>query len=168
MSIGFKRDLVELLPRLRRFAYSLTGSKADADDIVQAACERALKNVDRFEPGTRMDSWMYRIVKNLWLDDRRRLKVRGHAVEPDLHSLSDGGLAARAPEDRLTLERVRAAMAALPEAQRAVLALIALEGLSYREAADVLDVPVGTVMSRLSRARDALHRQTEAVERKLA
>lgn len=161
MSDTFRRDLIALVPKLRRFALTLSGSRADADDLVQSACERALKNVDRFEPGSRMDSWMYRIVQNLWFDDRRRHAVRGRTVDPEDAGLSDGGLAARAPEDRLMLARVREAVATLPEAQRAVLALVAVEGLSYREAAATLDVPVGTVMSRLSRAREALHREMD-------
>lgn len=160
MTAAFQRELVQLVPRLRRFAYALSGSRADADDLVQAACERALRNADRFQPGTRMDSWMYRIVQNLWLDDRRRRGVRGHAVDPEAANLSDAGKAARTPEDRLMLEQVRVAMAALPEPQRAVLALVGLEGLSYRETAEVLEVPIGTVMSRLARARDALIAQT--------
>lgn len=159
----FQRDLVDLVPKLRRFAYALTGSRADADDLVQAACERALKNRDRFQAGTRMDSWMYRIVQNLWIDDRRRARVRGHQMDPDVARLSDDGKAARAPQDRLMLEVVRDVMAALPEPQRAVIALVALEGLSYRETAEVLEVPLGTVMSRLSRAREALHRRIGAV-----
>ena len=160
MSSAFKRELVRLVPALRRFAYTLTGSRADADDLVQAACERALKNEDRFHPGTRMDSWLYRIVQNLWLDDHRRRGVRGTLVDPEQAGLSDGGRASREPEDRLMLARVRAAMIRLPEPQRAVLALVAVEGLSYRETAEVLDVPVGTVMSRLSRAREALIQDT--------
>jgi RNA polymerase sigma-70 factor, ECF subfamily len=157
---AFKSDLVGLVPKLRRFAYGLTGSRAEADDLVQAACERALKNEASFRPGTRMDSWMYRIVQNLWLDDRRRHTVRGTAVDPETAGLSDGGRGSRLPEDRLLLAEVRAAMGRLPEAQRAVLALVAVEGLTYRETAEVLEVPIGTVMSRLARARDALIAQT--------
>lgn len=156
MSDSFRRDLVALVPKLRRFAYSLTGNMQDGDDLVQAACEKALRNADQFIPGTRMDSWMYRILQTLWIDDRRKAQRRGAAVDPDEVHLSDDGKAASLPEDRMMLARTRAAMAALPEGQREVLALIAIEGLSYREAAETLDIPVGTVMSRLSRARDAL------------
>lgn len=154
--IEFRRGLVEAIPRLRRFALALTGSQPDADDLVQAACEKALKNCDQFLPGTRMDSWMYRIVQTLWLDDRRRHKVRGTAVDPDDAFLSDEGKAARLPEDRLMLAQARVAMAGLPEGQREVLALVAIEGLSYRETADTLGLPVGTVMIRLARARETL------------
>jgi RNA polymerase sigma-70 factor (ECF subfamily) len=156
MTDRFRRDLVDLVPKLRRFAYSLTGSRADGDDLVQAACEKALRNAAQFREGTRMDSWMYRIIQTLWIDDRRRLRTRGAAIDPDDAQLSDEGKAANLPQDRLMLARARAAMGALPEPQRAVLALVAIEGLSYREAAEVLEIPVGTVMSRLSRAREAL------------
>jgi RNA polymerase sigma-70 factor, ECF subfamily len=152
----FQRDLVELVPKLRRFALSLCGNQADADDLVQGACEKALRNQAQFVPGTRMDSWMYRIVQTQWLDEGRRRRVRGTAVDPDDVALGDDGKAARLPEDRIMLARAAQAMAGLPEAQRAVLSLVAIEGLSYKEAADVLEVPVGTVMSRLSRAREAL------------
>lgn len=154
--LQFRKDLVDLVPRLRRFAYSLCGSMPDADDLVQAACERALKSADQFQPGTRMEGWMFRIVQNLWLDQRRRTRVRGDQVDPDDIGLSDQGRGASLPQDRLMLEQTRAAMATLPEAQRAVLALVAIEGQSYRDAAETLGVPVGTVMSRLARARETL------------
>ncbi len=156
MTDVFRRDLVDLVPKLRRFARSLVGNAQDADDLVQAACERALRNADQFRAGTRLDSWMYRIIQNLWLDDGRRKRTRGHAVDPEDAALSDDGKAAQLPEDRMMLAQVRAAMATLPEGQREVLALIAIEGMSYKETAAVLDLPVGTVMSRLSRAREAL------------
>ncbi|MEL7462651.1 MAG: RNA polymerase sigma factor [Pseudomonadota bacterium] len=156
MQSSFRRDMIDLVPRLRRFAYSLTNSRADADDLVQAACERALRNEDAFRAGTRMDSWMYRIIQNLWIDDRRRARTRGPEVDADDVPLSDRGKAAAAPSDRLMLSAVHAAMAALPDEQRAVLSLVAIEGLSYREASEALDVPIGTVMSRLARAREKL------------
>lgn len=156
MPTSFQRDLVTLVPRLRRFALSLAGNQQDADDLVQSACEKALRNQTQFQPGTRMDSWMYRIIQNLWLDDRRRLRTRGVTVDPDNVVLGDEGKAASLPESRMMLAQTAKAMADLPEAQRSVLSLVAIEGLSYKEAADVLEVPVGTVMSRLARARDTL------------
>ncbi len=156
MTDSFRHDLVAVVPKLRRFARSLVGNVQDADDLVQAACERALRNSSQFRPGSRMDSWMYRIIQNLWLDDKRRDRTRGTAIDPDDAHLSDEGKSARLPEDRMMLAQVRVAMAGLPPGQREVLALIAIEGLSYKETAEVLDVPVGTVMSRLSRAREAL------------
>ncbi len=164
MSRQFAADIVAMLPKLRRFAYALSGNLAEADDLIQSACERALRNEASFTAGTRMESWMYRIVQNLWIDEVRRRKVRGTAVDPEAAGLSDGGRGAREPEDRMQLARVRAAMATLPEAQRAVLALVAIEGQSYRDAAETLGVPVGTVMSRLSRARETLMRKTGEAE----
>lgn len=149
----FANDLVRLVPRLRRFALGLCGNAADADDLVQAACVRALANADAFLEGSRMDSWMYRIIQNLWLDSRRRQKVRAAPVEAPL---DDGGLGARAAEDRMLLSQVFGQMDRLPEGQRIVLTLVAVEGLSYREVAEVLDIPIGTVTSRLVRAREAL------------
>ena len=156
MKTEFQSDLVALVPRLRRFAYTLCGAQDVADDLVQAACERALKSQDKFTPGTRFDSWMYRIVQNLWLDQTRRNKTRGTSVDPDDIAISDDGLAARLPEARNMLDALRGAIKDLPEEQRLVLALVAIEGRSYKETAESLDVPVGTVMSRLSRARTKL------------
>lgn len=155
-TLKFRTDLVALVPRLRRFGLSLTGNMQDADDLVQAACEKALRNAGHFVTGTRMDSWMYRIIQNLWLDDRRKAVRRGAAIDLDDAHLSDDGKAANLPEDRMMLAQARVAMDELPVGQREVLALVAIEGLSYREVADTLQVPIGTVMSRLSRAREAL------------
>ena len=156
MSDQFKKDLVVLVPRLRRFALSLSGNQADADDLVQSACVKALKNEAQFRPGTRMDSWMYRIIQTLWIDDRRRAKTRGTQIDAEVTGLSDDGRAARLPEDRMMLDLAREAMTGLKEDQRIVLSLVAIEGLSYRDTAEVLDLPIGTVMSRLSRARASL------------
>ncbi|MEO0361803.1 MAG: RNA polymerase sigma factor [Pseudomonadota bacterium] len=156
MTPEFRQDLVKLAPRLRRFAYSLTNHRADADDLVQSAYERALKNAESFRVGTRLDSWLYRIIQNLWIDQRRRLATRGTEVDPVDAGLSDGGAAAGAPAARLMLAQVREAMAELPDGQRAVISLVAIEGLSYKEAAEALEIPVGTVMSRLARARERL------------
>lgn len=156
MTDRFRYDLVALVPKLRRFALSLAGNRQDADDLVQAACEKALRNMAQFREGTRMDSWMYRIIQTLWIDDRRRAVVRGAPVDPEDANLSDEGKAASLPESRMMLAQACAAMAELPETQRAVLSLVAIEGLSYRETADVLEIPIGTVMSRLSRARETL------------
>lgn len=151
-----KAELVALLPRLRRFAWSLTGSRDEGDDLVQAACLKALGALDQYEPGTRLDAWMFRILRTGWID-RARFRARRPEADPEtLDTISDDGLAERRTEAKMTLEKVRAAMAHLPEEQREVLALVAIEGLAYREAAEVIGVPVGTVMSRLARARARL------------
>ncbi|PWS38188.1 RNA polymerase subunit sigma-70 [Falsiroseomonas bella] len=153
----FAKALVALLPRLRRFGAGLAGSLDAADDLVQAACERALRMPERFTPGTRLDSWMFRIMQNIWIDQRRAQARRGPATgEPDAIAALVGADGRRETEATLTLERVWAAMDALPEEQRAVLVAVCVEGLSYAETAELLEIPVGTVMSRLFRARRAL------------
>lgn len=161
MRTEFESDLVASIPRLRRFAYALTGSVQDGDELVQAACERALRKVDRFQQGTKMDSWLFRIIQNLWRDSKRRERTRGDEIDPDMAALSDEGLSARRPEDRMMLARVRQAVGELPNDQRLVLALVAIDGMTYRDAAEVLELPIGTVMSRLSRARTQLSRMIE-------
>lgn len=149
-------QLIAFLPNLRRFAMSLCGARDVADDLVQAACERALANADRFEPGTRFDAWMFRILRNLWIDQVRRRKTAG--IEEDIAERQDiaGVSGERVVEASMTLKSVAEAIAGLPDEQREVLLLVCIEDLSYREAADVLDIPIGTVMSRLARARKNL------------
>jgi RNA polymerase sigma-70 factor, ECF subfamily len=156
MTDSFADELIALLPRLRRFALSLTGKRADADDLVQAACERALRARDSYEPGTRLDAWLFRIIKNLWIDQIRRRKIENSAPLPpdDQGSPSADGVVLA--ESRLMLGSVEAAFAGLPADQRNVLRLVCIEGLSYQETAQALAIPIGTVMSRLSRARAAL------------
>jgi len=157
-----RAELVGLLPRLRRFAYGLTGSLEDGDDLVQGACERALRRLDQFQPGTRFDSWMYRIVQNLWIDQRRARQVRPEAgMEPaDLEALAVGD-AERELDARLALTNVQRAVKKLPDEQRTILLLVCVEGLSYKAAAEVLEIPLGTVMSRLARARLAIGQALE-------
>ena len=152
-----RTEIAALLPRLRRFAWSLTGSRDEGDDLVQASCLKALGALDQYQPGTRLDAWMFRILRTGWIDRTRWHARRPSTSDPEtLEAISDGGLGAQAAEARLTLARVRAAMDGLPPEQREVLALVAIEGLSYRETADLLGIPIGTVMSRLGRARARL------------
>ena len=157
MSDPFRAELVALLPRLRRFALGLTAHPDRADDLVQAGCERALVKRQQWQPGTRLDSWMFKILQNLWIDQLRGASHHVEAEQEEVENVPDrdwdSGL-----EARLTLEQVVAAMGRLPESMRAVLALVCIEGQSYKEAAAALDVPIGTVMSRLARARLELHR----------
>jgi len=157
---AFQQELVALIPRLRRFARGLTGAAADADDLVQTACERALARAEQWTPGTRLDSWVFRIVHTIWLDELRARKVRAvdAAADPDMVIGDDGRNRAEAT---LTLEAVRRFIGELPDEQRAVLLLVTVEGLAYKEAADALGIPVGTVMSRLSRARATLVQRLE-------
>lgn len=147
----FRQQLVALLPRLRRFALTLSQTPHDADDLVQAAVERALRYASTWQPGTALDSWMYKIVQNLWRDELRAHRRR---VEPLDETHDVIGVDGRDSHfQQLQWAEARTAMLALPEDQRLVLGLVVLDGLSYQQAADTLDVPIGTVMSRLSRAR---------------
>ena len=153
---GFEDQLVGMLPRLRRFARSLTGSAVDAEDIVQTGCIKALRSRESFTPGTRLDSWLFRILQNTWRDELRRRSVRpeGTAVELDQNLPDEVDRLG----DRATLAGVRRAMTLLPEDQREALALVSVEGLPYAEAAAILAVPVGTLMSRVARGRQKLRR----------
>ena len=148
--------LIELLPELRRFAYSLTCDRDAADDLTQSALERALTKASAWDSSRPLKFWVFRIARNLWLDQLRAEKVRGNIEDIDDEGvdIADDRLAAMHTTQEL--REVTNKMRELPEDQRAVLALVAMEGYSYKEAAELLDIPVGTVMSRLSRARKTL------------
>jgi RNA polymerase sigma-70 factor (ECF subfamily) len=157
VSDEIRNRMVAVLPRLRRFAHALTGNTEQADDLVQDACLRALSRIDLWQPGTRLDSWMYRIAQNIWLDRVRANKVRGETLGLDVTEGIAGSDGRVVTESELTLKAVAAAMARLPAEQRATVALVCIEGASYKEAAEIAGVPVGTVMSRLARARRTLN-----------
>lgn len=127
----------------------------DADDLTQAAVERVLTNADQWIAGSRLDSWMYRIMQNLWIDRRRSAAARYEVGGEDVTAAAYG-FGERETLARIQLRQTRDCIARLPEEQRAVLILVGVEGMSYREASETLNVPQGTVMSRLSRARNAL------------
>ncbi|MES9887309.1 MAG: RNA polymerase sigma factor [Candidatus Sedimenticola sp. 6PFRAG1] len=153
MSTECHNDLSALLPRLRRFAYGLTGAMESADDLVQEACERALRNPGKWEEANYLDRWMFRAIRNLHVDQLRHQQV------VDRHSaneqyLSPGSLdGEKAFENLVTLEEVEKAIGLLSEEQKAPLLLVTVEGFSYKETAEILDLPIGTVTSRLARAR---------------
>jgi RNA polymerase sigma-70 factor (ECF subfamily) len=155
-----RHQIVALLPRLRRFALTLAGTRDAADDVLQSACEKALARLDQFTPGTRLDSWMFQIVRTTFIDHIRRHQRRQHAdLTPELvENLPSDARIHEQTAARADLAIVRAEIAQLPDEQREVLALVTIDGLSYQEAAGVLGVPIGTVMSRLSRARRKLAR----------
>jgi len=152
----FRRELVGLLPRLRRFGRALCGNAADADDLVQTTIEKALTRFDQWEPGSRLDWWMFRIMKNAWIDTRRAQmsRAKSHA-DPDMAETVVGESEASIMA-RLELREVERAMQVLPDEQRLAISLVLIEGLSYREAAELLQVPIGTLTSRLARGRGAL------------
>lgn len=153
---AFERDLTQLLPRLRRFAHALSRNAADADDLTQATVERALRSKGQWQPGTRLDSWTYRIMRNLWIDTVRSRGRREIHEAPAEEAALIGEDPRGTIETSLELQRAMAAMQRLPDEQREVVALILIEGFGYREAAEMLDLPIGTVSSRLVRGRTAL------------
>ena len=154
--VSFGDEVAALLPRLRRFAHGLSRSRSDADDLTQMTLERALRARAQWQPGTRLDSWLYKIMRNLWIDTvrsrQRKEKVEAPAEDAQLlgHDPREGVEAA------LDLQRVMKTMDRLPAEQREVVALILIDGFGYREAAELLDLPIGTVSSRLVRGRTAL------------
>jgi len=150
------RDMVAaLLPQLRRFALALARTPHDADDLVQSAIERALARQEQWKPDTRLDSWMYRIVQNLWIDQTRQGRRRAAEPIEEAHALvgEDGR---DVTERRLMLQAAKAAFDRLQPEMRAAASLVILNGMSYRDAAEALDVPIGTIMSRVARSRRSL------------
>ncbi|MGZ8362930.1 MAG: RNA polymerase sigma factor [Caulobacteraceae bacterium] len=160
----FPKKVAALLPKLRRFALALTGSPADADDVVQSAVEKALTRAEQWRPGTSLDSWMYRIVQNHWIDQRRTAARRGATADLDgvaLHIAGEDGR--ETTERRALLRSAWAAFEALSPDLRQAAALVILNGASYQEAAETLNVPIGTIMSRVSRSRKALEQAVNGV-----
>ncbi|VDS08047.1 RNA polymerase sigma factor SigM [Paracoccus haematequi] len=156
MDAAFGEALIRLLPNLRRYAMSLARRPDLADDLVQTTVERAIRAADSHDPAARLEPWLFRITRNAFIDLTRRQRTEG--VQVDVFDMPealahDGD---RAVEARLMLRATQDAMQALPPEQSEILHLICIEELSYAEAAAVLDIPKGTVMSRLSRARLAL------------
>lgn len=158
---AFERQIVDLLPRLRRLARALTRDPAMADDLVQMAVERALERRDQWREGTRLDAWVMRIMKNAWIDETRSRSRWGRVLEAEDAGSNVADAAVAAPCDRDEAMAVEQAMARLPQDQRIAVALVLVEGLSYAEAAEVLDIPAGTLTSRLVRGRAALMAQLE-------
>lgn len=156
MDYQIREQMIALMPRLQRFAYSLTGTKADAEDLMQATCLRAIENIDKWVVGSRLDSWMYKMAQNIHKNSLRHSGVtqrHAQSVTSEDERNHDG---VRDVTNRDTLIRVSSSIENLPVDQRSVLLLVAVEGFGYQEAASILEIPVGTVTSRLARARQAL------------
>lgn len=153
---ALRSQMVNLLPRMRRFALSLTGNPDRADDLVQQACERALTRFHQLKEGARMDSWLYRIIYTRWIDTIRRINTRSANLKS--FAMKPEPLTRPEPQtDRMAeMMDLRESLCAIPEKNRAALSLICIEGLSYAEASTVLNVPPGTVASRVARARAML------------
>jgi RNA polymerase sigma-70 factor, ECF subfamily len=156
--------LPDLLPRLWAFALRLAADRHDAEDLVQRACVRALERRHQLQPDTSALSWMFSIVHSIWIDEIRARQIRGRSriewSEELVETVADPSAAD--PETGMLYRQILDAVESLPDAQRVVMLLIAVEGLSYREAADLLEIPIGTVMSRLSRARLSIGAQFSA------
>lgn len=150
----FKTEMIGLLPRLRRFALSLTRSAPDADDLVQDACTTALQKWHQYDPAQPLDRWMFRIIRNLWISEIRKRKVRdgqGQVPAEEATELQTGDA-----DEALNAKQVQARVNALPGDLARTLMLVCAEGYSYREVSELLEIPVGTVMSRIHRARKLL------------
>lgn len=145
--------IVALLPRLRRFARTITRNPDDADDLVQLSIERALQRYQQWRPESKFESWMFGIVRNAWIDEVRARQRRNRVLAAEEEGENVGGGLGEGHAEILSVQR---AMAELPEEQRMAVALVLIEGLSYKEAADALEIPIGTLTSRLARGRDAL------------
>lgn len=152
---ALRQVLVALLPRLRRFAWSLARNHADAEDLLQATCERAMKNAEKAPDAARIDAWTFTMMRNLWISELRKRGVRRGsgtveaAEAPEL-------VAPTGPEDDLRSRQILHKIRALPEGFAEVLLLVSVEGHTYQETADILGIPLGTVMSRMSAARQKL------------
>jgi len=152
-SQSIHEQIVTLLPRLRRFARNLTRNPHDADDVVQIAVERALTRLDQWRSDARLDSWMFKIARNAWIDE---VRARGRRDKLFLAAEAGENVGTDSIARETDLLSVQSAMARLPEDQREAVSLVLVEGLPYREAAEVLDVPIGTLTSPLARGREAL------------
>ena len=150
--MAFEQEIVDLLPRLRRLARALTRDVTAADDLVQIAIERALSRRDQWRPGTRLDAWVMRIMKNAWSDETRSRSRWSKVLDSEEAgvNVSDGS---GQTDEQLAIAQ---AMADLPDEQRIAVALVLVDGLSYADAAEVLEIPPGTLNSRVVRGRMAL------------
>jgi RNA polymerase sigma-70 factor (ECF subfamily) len=150
---NIQEQIVALLPRLRRFARNLVRTPHDADDMVQIAVERALLRLDQWRSDARLDSWLFKILRNAWIDEMRSRGRGAKIFMPEEAGENVGEASMEREIERLSVE---AALSRLPQDQRLAVSLVLVEGLAYKDAADVLDVPIGTLTSRLARGRDAL------------
>jgi RNA polymerase sigma-70 factor, ECF subfamily len=156
-----QEQIVALLPRLRRFARNLVRNPHDADDVVQIAVERALLRLNQWRSDARLDSWLFKILRNAWIDEVRARARRAKILLPEEAGEQIGEAAMEREIERWSVE---AALSRLPEDQRLAVSLVLVEGLSYKDAAEVLEVPLGTLTSRLARGREALQQMLRLPE----
>ncbi|WP_394688949.1 RNA polymerase sigma factor [Hoeflea sp.] len=150
----FKAEMIGLLPRLRRFALSLSRSAPDADDLVQDACITALQKWHQYDPAQPLGRWMFRIIRNLWISELRKRKGRDGQGQVPAEEATE--LQTADADEALSAKQVQARVSALPRDLAQPLMLVCAEGYSYREVSELLEIPVGTVMSRIHRARKLL------------
>ena len=153
-----RQQIVALLPRMRRFGRTITRHASDADDLVQISIERALMRHQQWRPEAPFHSWVFGIMRNAWIDEIRTRSRHGEVLAPEEAGVE---VADNASEAQLRMLSVHRAMATLPDEQRLAVALVLIEGLSYKEAAEALEIPIGTLTSRLARGREALQKQLE-------
>lgn len=157
--------IIELLPRLRRFARSLARNVQDADDLVQITAERALARSAQLRSGHSVAGWLFGILRHAWIDEGRSRRRRESLLEPEALAERVADAAAASHPELLCLQD---ALARLPQDQHLAVALVLVEGLSYKEAAQIMQVPMGTLTSRLARGREALQAllsETSGVQR---
>ena len=160
---AFHTSIEEQIPRLRRYARALTRHQERADDLVQDTLVRAIAKEHLWQPGTNLRAWLFTLMHNQYVNSVRRDIREGQTVEID--SISNGLAATTDPTSSRQLQELERALGQLAEEQRQAILLVGLEGVSYEEAAGILNVPVGTVRSRLSRGRDSLRRLMDMPDR---
>lgn len=159
MTFSLRSQLADQVRALRRYALALSRNRDDADDLVQETLVRAISGAQGFRPNGDLRSWLFGILHNVHVSARRREQVRTNSA-PSIEMLAQTSIPASQP-GHMELRRTIEAFAGLPEEQRQVLTLVAVEGMSYQEAARVLEIPLGTLMSRLARGREALRAATD-------
>jgi len=150
------QQFVALMPRLRRFATGLCHNSHDADDLLQSTYDRALSRLHQWQDGTHLDRWLFRIMHSVHINSRQTSYYQQQCTTDDAVDLQQGGDSSQEIETWISLQQTRRMIADLPEKLKTVLLLVTVEGMSYKETAEVLELPIGTITSRLARARISL------------
>ncbi len=165
---SFREELIQLLPSLRYYAMTLTRSRPDADDLVQETCQRALTCYHLFDGGNRLDRWLHHMMRNLWIDEIRRRKVRVGKGVVDA-AQCDQLMVEPTGEDAVYVTQVSKLISSMPAGLATAFLLVSVEGRSYRDAAAIMEIPIGTITSRISAVRTRLAAMTgQTVERTAA
>ena len=149
------KQIVDCIPGLRRYSRALTGGTDMADDLVQDCLARAMDSLHLFKPGSNMRAWLFSILHNQYVNNLRRSAIQPDALNLETVTEEKTGVPAN-QEQNLEIRDIREGLTLLPDEQRQVILLVGLEGMSYAEAAEILGIPKGTVMSRLNRGREQL------------